>query len=105
MAAQGGGEEGRKERTKSLPPPPDRTAQRRWKNLTDEGGGDNQRKNFFSQEREESFLSERERERDLVRAFRLEAPTTILLTKLVAVKSTSALGTSMSWRITSFASI
>jgi hypothetical protein len=39
MAALGGGEEGRKERTKSLPPPPDRTAQRRWKNLT-EGGGD-----------------------------------------------------------------
>jgi hypothetical protein len=39
MAALGGGEEGRKERTKSLPPPLDRTAQRRWKNLT-EGGGD-----------------------------------------------------------------
>jgi hypothetical protein len=51
------------------------------------------------------LMSERERERDLVRAFRLEAPTTMLLTKLVAVKSISALGTSMSWRITSFASI
>jgi hypothetical protein len=57
MAAQGGGEEGRKERTKSLPPPPDRTAQRRWKNLT-EGGGDNQRKNLLlSGERRELIRS------------------------------------------------
>jgi hypothetical protein len=55
MAALGGGEEGRKERTKSLPPPLDRTAQRRWKNLTEGGGDKTQRKKFFSWEREESF--------------------------------------------------
>jgi hypothetical protein len=36
MAALGGGEEGRKERTKSLPPPLERTAQRQWIDLTEE---------------------------------------------------------------------
>jgi hypothetical protein len=36
MAILGGGEEGRKEKTKSLPPPPDRTAQMRWRKLTEE---------------------------------------------------------------------
>jgi hypothetical protein len=36
MAALGGGEEGRKEKTKSLPPLPDKTTQRRWRNLTEE---------------------------------------------------------------------
>ena len=36
MAALGRGEEGRKEKTKSLPPPPNRTARRQWRNLTKE---------------------------------------------------------------------
>jgi hypothetical protein len=48
---------------------------------------------------------ERERSRDLVRALRLEAPMIMLLMGLLVVKSISALGTSMSWRITSCASI
>jgi hypothetical protein len=33
MAALGGREEGRKERTKYLPPPPKGAAQRRWRSL------------------------------------------------------------------------
>ena len=54
MAALGGGEEGRKEKTKSLPPPPDRIAQRWWRNLT-ERWKKTQRKNLFSGERRELF--------------------------------------------------
>jgi hypothetical protein len=54
MAALSEGEEGRKEKTKSLPPPPNRTAQRRWKNLTGRRKKPNEK--IFSQEREESFL-------------------------------------------------
>jgi hypothetical protein len=54
MAALGGREEGRKEKTEALRPPPGRTAQRRWSNLTEEVEK-TQQKNIFSQEGEESF--------------------------------------------------
>jgi hypothetical protein len=53
MAALSGGEDGRKEKTKSLPPPPDRTAQRQWRNLI--GRWKKPKEKIFSQEREESF--------------------------------------------------
>jgi hypothetical protein len=55
MAALGGGEEGRKEFTKSLSPPPERTVQKWWRNLTEEVEKTKE-KETFSQEREESFF-------------------------------------------------
>ena len=52
MATLGGGEEGRKERTKSLPLPSNKTAQRRWRNLTEVEK--TKEKETFSQERKDS---------------------------------------------------
>ena len=54
MAALGGGEEERKEKTKSLSPPPNGTTQRQWRNLT-ERWKKAQRKKIFCQKREKSF--------------------------------------------------
>jgi hypothetical protein len=56
VAALGGGEEGRKERTKSLPPPPNRTSQRRWRDLIEEVENTKKR-NLLLGERRELFES------------------------------------------------
>ena len=56
MAALGGREEGRKERTNSLPPPSERAAQKRRRSLTKEVEISKKEENF-SKEREESLCS------------------------------------------------